>query len=168
MDEQDERHALLMRIRQATTDDLALVSERRRRFVAEVRGDPDIVDDPAFTAATEAFVRDQHGTGAMITWLAEVDGLVSGLTSLLLRSTPPQPGDPRSLAGYAINVWVEPACRGRGLARALMDRCLAEAATLGVKEVELIATDAGRPLYESLGFAEEPTALRLRLPHAPA
>lgn len=153
-----------MQIRLASSDDIPLVAELRRRFVAEVRGDPAIVDDVDFAEVTTAFVAEQHAAGTMRTWLAEVGGRVIGLMSMLLRATTPQPADPRSLAGYVINVWVEPADRGRGVARAMLERCLADARAWGVRDVELIATDAGRPLYESLGFAEEPTALWLRLP----
>ncbi len=54
--------------------------------------------------------------------------------------------------GYVLNVFVEPEYRGRGLARALMELCVTEARSRGIRVVALHASDAGRPLYEKLGF----------------
>ena len=51
-----------------------------------------------------------------------------------------------------VNVYTEPECRGQGVARALMRVLMKWAATLGSDRVVLHASDAGRPLYTSLGF----------------
>ncbi|MEM9463937.1 MAG: GNAT family N-acetyltransferase [Actinomycetota bacterium] len=46
-------------------------------------------------------------------------------------------------------VIVDPAAQGRGVGRALMDRVMADVER---RAVALLATEPGRPLYESLGF----------------
>jgi len=52
-----------------------------------------------------------------------------------------------------VNVYTERECRGQGVARALMRVVMKwAAATLGSDRVVLHASDAGRPLYTSLGF----------------
>jgi len=51
-------------------------------------------------------------------------------------------------------VIVHPAFRGRGIGRQLLERCLERSSNRGVKSIGLDATDAGRPLYRSLGFQE--------------
>jgi len=48
-----------------------------------------------------------------------------------------------------------PGYRRRGFARCLLDKTLDRARELGIETVKLDATDAGRPLYESLGFRVE-------------
>ena len=53
----------------------------------------------------------------------------------------------------AVNVYTEPAWRGRGVARALMRVIMGWASAQGTDRVILHASDAGRPLYESLGFS---------------
>ena len=52
----------------------------------------------------------------------------------------------------AVNVYTEPAWRSRGVARALMNVLMEWAAGQGADHVVLHSSDAGRPLYLSLGF----------------
>ncbi len=54
-------------------------------------------------------------------------------------------------------MWLRPACRGRGLARRLMDRCLEEARALGGRVLRLDSErrlEAAVRLYRSYGFEE--------------
>lgn len=56
-------------------------------------------------------------------------------------------------------MWLRPACRGRGLAPRLMDRCLAEARALGGRVLRLDSErrlEAAVHLYRRYGFAEIP------------
>jgi GNAT superfamily N-acetyltransferase len=52
----------------------------------------------------------------------------------------------------AVNVYTEPQWRGKGIARALMRELLRWASEQRTDRVVLHASNAGRPLYESLGF----------------
>jgi N-acetylglutamate synthase-like GNAT family acetyltransferase len=49
-------------------------------------------------------------------------------------------------------VAVVPEARGRGLSRKLLSHALADAAGRGIETSTLVATRAGRPMYERLGF----------------
>ncbi|MGH7368645.1 MAG: GNAT family N-acetyltransferase [Candidatus Rokuibacteriota bacterium] len=54
-------------------------------------------------------------------------------------------------------MWLRPACRGRGLARRLMDRCLEEARALGGRVLRLDSErrlEAAMKLYRGYGFEE--------------
>ncbi len=51
-----------------------------------------------------------------------------------------------------VNVYTEPDWRGHGVARALMKALMVWASARGCDRVVLHASDAGRPLYVSLGF----------------
>ena len=55
--------------------------------------------------------------------------------------------------GWIGTIWVASAARGRGLGRALTEAPIEAAETAGCRTLVLVATDAGRPLYERLGFA---------------
>ena len=68
-----------------------------------------------------------------------------------------KPANPRFLngkTGTVMNVYTKPQYRRKGVARKLMQMLLAESADLKLDYVELKATDAGCPLYRSLGFED--------------
>jgi GNAT superfamily N-acetyltransferase len=50
-------------------------------------------------------------------------------------------------------MWCDVDVRRRGYARAVVEELLAETKRRGLLRLELHASDAGAPLYESLGFA---------------
>ncbi|MCY1312699.1 Acetyltransferase (GNAT) domain protein [compost metagenome] len=67
---------------------------------------------------------------------------------------PPHPSHPNlDQRGYVLNVFVEPAYRRRGLASALMKLAEAEFAQRELSFAVLHATEAGKPVYEELGWA---------------
>lgn len=142
-----------MLIRPAGPTDLDTVAALRLDFLAELQ-DVDrcgLEDDLGDT--TRAWVRRHHRAGTVRSWLAEHGGGPAvGVVSVLLRELPPHPSTPVQHEGYVINVYVVPDHRRAGVARALMERCVAAGPSLPVRELVLRATEAGRPLYASLGF----------------
>lgn len=151
-------------VREAVAGDVPLVATLRIRFLEEVRGQRPSALADALGSPTRDYVERKQAGGELRTWLAEAaDGPV-GVVSLLVSEVPPSPDDPRRLDGYVLNMWVRRDQRGRGVGRALLSALLAGAASSGLRRVNLLATEAGRPLYESLGFAPNPDVLELRLP----
>jgi GNAT superfamily N-acetyltransferase len=49
-------------------------------------------------------------------------------------------------------IWVDPAWRGRGIGKALTQATIDAAEAAGCRALVLVATNAGRPLYERFGF----------------
>ena len=75
-------------------------------------------------------------------FVAEVDGGIVGTSVLSVNGT----------VGWIGTVWVEPAWRRRGIGLDLTRATIEEADAAGCRTLVLVATEAGRPLYERLGF----------------
>jgi ribosomal protein S18 acetylase RimI-like enzyme len=86
-------------------------------------------------------------------WITEDNTRRVASAGLLVLDWPPHPFHPAGEhRGYLLNVFVDPEFRRRGLAHALVDRCLAEAHRRHLRVVALHSSDAARSLYEALGF----------------
>jgi len=142
-------------IRAAELDDLDLVVIRRLDFLAEHRGlDRDRLD-PEFVEVARAFLQRTH-CRTFLSWFADIDDTCVGIISVIISDAPPRPEDMRSTDGYIVNMYVDPAHRSKGIGRLLVDRAMADGEAAGVRRFSLYATDDGRPLYESVGFVDEP------------
>ena len=107
------------------------------------------VDEAARTSAEwEAIVRERCASGMSEAWFAETDGNVVGLVGAF-RS------DPTQRRADLVSMWVDPAARGLGIARMLVDAVLGWALAADLTDVSLWVTrgnDAAQALYESMGF----------------
>ncbi len=141
-----------METRLATREDAALIAAHRRAMFAEMRAS----DEATLDAMTDGFVpwvESMLATGRYLGWVIEERAQAAASAGLLLLDWPPHPLDPAGATrGYLLNVYVEPEYRRRGLAKALVERSMDEARERGIRVVTLHASEAGRPIYEGLGF----------------
>ncbi len=104
---------------------------------------------PDWTVAqAEQELREYSHGGIPETWVAEDDGDWLGSVSLLQNDH----DDIRQYAPWLASLYVPPQARGRGVARALVTHCVAQAARLGVDPLYLYCTDALLPYYARLGW----------------
>lgn len=139
-------------LRSATSADVQLIaSHRKAMFVA--MGHPAESLDP-MDRHFVPWLRSRLAEGFYLGWVATVDGLAVGSAGMMLVDWPPNLYDPAgTVRGYLLNVFVEEAYRRRGIARMLVETCLAEARRRRIQVISLHASAAGRPLYEGMGFA---------------
>ena len=69
---------------------------------------------------------------------------------------PPYPGNLAGREAYLLNMYTLPDYRKQGIASALLDAMEAEAIARRFGKVWLHASEAGRPLYERIGFVANP------------
>ena len=97
--------------------------------------------------------------------MAETDGRVIGGGGLIVTPWSPGPSrfDPRM--AWVYNVFVEPAHRGRGVARRLMKAMHAWCREHRIERLALNATEAGARVYRTQGYTVVPDPMmRLDLP----
>jgi GNAT superfamily N-acetyltransferase len=72
---------------------------------------------------------------------------------------PPGPRNPGDRLAFVYNVYTEPAHRGRGAARQIMQTIQAWCVGRGIGSIALNASRFGRPLYESMGYQVSPNPM---------
>lgn len=105
---------------------------------------------PDWRPRLERQFEEQMAAGAMAWFLAEEDGHVVGTAAAILSS-----GTSNvllDLTATLAGIYVVPGHRRRGIAREATVRAIAWCRERGCAYVRLQASDAARPLYESLGF----------------
>jgi GNAT superfamily N-acetyltransferase len=95
---------------------------------------------------------EEHFGRDFMAWIADLDGRPAASAGLMWFEHPPRRKNTSGREAYILNVYTRPEARRMGLARALMERVVAEARAAGAGRIWLRASDDGRPLYEAMGF----------------
>ena len=98
-----------------------------------------------------------------IAWLAFAGGRMVATSGISFVEKPPYYGCPTGRIGLVSSMYTDPAWRRQGIARDLLLRVLEEARTQGCGAAQITASDAGVPLYRSVGFAHNANFLQLAL-----
>jgi GNAT superfamily N-acetyltransferase len=142
----------MLTTRIATNGDIALITEHRNAMFAEIgMRTPDAL--ATMSHHFRPWVERMMAAGKYLGWVVEEDGQPVASAGFFELDWPPHPFDPAGEArGYLLNFWVEPSHRRRGLAKELVKLAVAESRRRGFRVTTLHASEAGRPVYESLGF----------------
>ena len=147
-------------LRPLTPDDAAVVARHRTAMFLEM-GSLSAADADRLRDAATAYLGPAIASGEYYGWLAFTSGghdsgIMAGGAGVQLRPQLPRPRPGGGLLigrqGIVLNVFVVPPFRRRGLARRLVETAIAWARREGLASLVLHASDAGRPLYEQLGF----------------
>jgi GNAT superfamily N-acetyltransferase len=138
------------RCRPATADDADVLVHHRVAMFTDMGL---TFDAETLARAYRAWLADVMPAGTYRGWLAETEtGEVVAGGGITLLPWPPGPRYLGDRLAFVYNVYTEPAHRGRGLARRVMTEihewCRAE----GVTSLALNASQAGEPLYTSMGY----------------
>lgn len=145
------------RIRPATLDDEAVLIYHRIAMFEDMGV---AMDKAAVSANFGTWLRATMNDGAYRAWLVETGGgtVVAG-GGMTIIPWPPGPTYPGDKLAFVYNVFTEPEHRQRGLARLIMHAMHAFCREQGIQSLALNASQSGRPLYESLGYAVTPSPM---------
>ena len=148
------RRAKAITIRAATPDDLtAIVKHRRNMFRDDLGSGAAALDAMERTSAP--FIERGLREGWYHGWLAIANSRAVAGAGVIVYAWPSNPKSPeQTQRAYLLNVYTEPAFRGRGIARRLVRKAIAWARQNGFSTLWLHASKAGRPIYSSMGFLQ--------------
>jgi GNAT superfamily N-acetyltransferase len=149
-------------IREIRADEIADTCWLRREMTLELDGSDLDAKDRSWRDRYVEFFGDLIAHGAGTLFVAEVDGLMVGLTAVY------QPADYRNLiygrqSAIISHVYVIPAQRCNGIASGLTSRAVQWAKEHACVVVRLRSSTMGRPVYAALGFTPS-DEMELRLP----
>jgi GNAT superfamily N-acetyltransferase len=145
-------------IRRATIRDAATIAGHRVAMFRDMGQVPTAVLADKLLAESATALAELLRDGSYAGWLAidANDGVLAGAGAHVKPQLPRISSDGFRVTiapvPLVVNVYTEPDWRGQGIARALMKALMAWASARGCDRVVLHASDAGRPLYVSLGF----------------
>lgn len=140
-------------VRLATPDDVPTIIRHRYQMFVAMGGDPEETHKAVYQVGHDEWLRPKVESGTYIGYMAvNEQGEVIAGAGLWLMDWLPGPYAPEGVVGYLCNVFTEEAYRGKGIARRLVEMAVAECRKRKLKRMSLHASDAGRPLYESMGF----------------
>jgi GNAT superfamily N-acetyltransferase len=146
-----ETMSLEIAIREATLEDVPEIL-RHRRGMYEDMGYKDGSALAGMVSTSESYLQQALVDGSFRAWLAETAGRVVGGAAILVNPWPSHPYDQQCRRATILNMYVDPEFRRQGVARRLMQVMIEWGRKEGFVQVNLHASDQGRPLYESLGF----------------
>jgi GNAT superfamily N-acetyltransferase len=133
--------------------DLDLICRHRREMFTDSGRPASVLD--AMAAPFRAWLAPRLSSGAYFGWIAQAAGEPIAGLGMQVIDWAPHPNHPaQDRRGYILNVFVEPAHRGRGVATALMTLAADEGRRRGLDYLALHATEKGRPLYQKLGWSQ--------------
>lgn len=138
-------------IREATVADLDVIMHHRRAMFSDM-GFSDEADLKAMEATSAPFLRVGLEDGSYRGWLMERDGKVVAGGGLVIVGHPSAPNNTVPCRAWILSMYTEPQHRRRGYAKTIVETIVAWCRSEGYVNVSLHASDAGRHLYETMGF----------------
>ena len=150
----------MVTIRRAIVEETDALLELRKETLCKVNN---LEKDHEFDSLLIEFSRGYFLNGNQTTVVAEDEGALIGCASLSYVEVMPTLMHPTGIRAHLMNVYVREQYRRQGIARQMIKLLIDEALLRGVTEITLDSTEAGRPLYENLGFCERKEGMILTL-----
>ena len=123
----------------------------------EKKGQP--IDNSAGNEIEQAYslkLAAELQAGSCRSWLIEKGEQVVASGAITIVSLVPTPNDLSTRVAYLHSMYTEPERRGKNLASRIVRTALAYCKANGVRRVILNASEAGKPIYEKIGFSSSP------------
>jgi GNAT superfamily N-acetyltransferase len=137
--------------RPVVAGDLELIC-RHRHEMFKASGRTDAIVQPS-TSAFRDWLKPRLDDESYFGWIARLHEVDTAGLGMMVIDWPPHPAHPlQACRGYILNLFVDPSCRGQGLARALMEIAMKEARRRDLEYLILHATAMAMPMYEKFGW----------------
>lgn len=138
--------------RKAEIKDIEKYIEHRVEFIESLKGV--FQDEKIFRINTKNFLEKSITNNTSIIFIAEEGGKILSSAMAVLYESLPMTYTPNGKCSIIYNVYTIAEYRNKGLAKKLLNMLLDDLHAKGVEEVLIKYTDAGKKVYEKLGFKQ--------------
>jgi GNAT superfamily N-acetyltransferase len=154
-----------MHLREALRSDISIMAKHHRNMFEEIwehkeehLGDTKAIEiEKAYKNKLET---EMH-RGICKAWGIENEGRIISSGAITLVSFVPNPFDLSSKVAYLHSMYTEKSYRNQKCAQRIIHKIIDHCKFIGVKRIILNASDAGKPIYEKVGFHLTPETMRL-------
>lgn len=153
-----------MKIHKATLNDIEDLVQLRIDFLRMDQGELSEADEKTIREQSKIYFAKHIHLGDFIALMAKTEGKIASAAFLVLQERPANPAFMTGITGTLLNVITYPEYRKRGIASQVVQMMIKEAEKIGVSSIDLSSTEAGKTLYEKIGFVKPSyTSMRLKL-----
>lgn len=117
--------------------------------------------DEQLLMANRKFYETHIADGTHYAIEAEYNGEKCGCGAVCFTEELPSPDNPSGRCAYVMNIYVREAYRNHGIAHEIVSCLITESRHRGCGKICLETTEAGRPVYQSIGFRDLPDIMKL-------
>lgn len=139
-------------IRQVSDCEIPVLMQWRMEVLHDVFDIPEHELMDSLYKENERYYKATIKRGLHVACFALVNNKIAGCGGMCLYHEMPSPDNPNGKCAYLMNIYTRPAYRGCGIGKKVVEWLICEAQKRNIAKIYLEASEAGRPLYEKLGF----------------
>lgn len=152
---------------EALDEDIPTLVQHHRRMFEEIRESKNMVLDEQkledMDVAYKDKLKNEIKNGICKAWVIKERDKIIASGAISIASTVPSPDDSSYYIAYLHSVYTEKEFRKRGLAEKVVKCILDYCKSNGINRVFLNASEAGRSVYEKIGFNKSDTTMIINL-----
>jgi GNAT superfamily N-acetyltransferase len=152
-------------LREATESDIPRLGVHHRKMFEEIWEKKGESIDPSVGKAIERAyakkLKQELTDGSCKAWVIESENKIVASGTITIASLVPTPRDLSSSVAYLHSMYTEKEYRNNHFANLIVERAIQFCRNNGINRIFLNASEAGRPIYEKLGFRTAPEMMRL-------
>jgi N-acetylglutamate synthase-like GNAT family acetyltransferase len=154
-------------LREATERDIPRLGVHHRKMFEEILKKKGESTDPSIPKALERAyakkLKQELTDGSCKAWVIEHKNRIVASGAITIASLVPTPKDLSSSVAYLHSMYTEKGYRNKYFANFIVQRAIRFCRDNGIKRIFLNASEAGRPIYQKLGFCTAPEMMRLSI-----
>ena len=149
-------------VKRAGMEDLDTLMNWRMEVLREVFAVPEQLELKELEKANRRYYQTMLETGGHIACFACQRDKIIGCGGICIYQDMPSPDNPTGQCAYLMNIYTRPRFRQQGVGEKIVNWLIGQSTQLGITKIYLETSDAGRQLYQRIGFSPMPNYMKLK------